>query len=192
MIDLFETIVSVGLTPNEAYLLFSINEKIQPKYVNVHQELRGLKEKGWIEGEYTLTEKSLQFVKEFGTVKNKKKLPAQLEDPRFLEYVKEFVEIFPKLTIPTSGKPARSNVKDLAGAFKWFFANHQYSWEQVMDATRNYVSHFESKNWYYMSTSQYFVRKQQNDKSVVSILADYCEQLSGPAIETPKFGDEVK
>ena len=94
----------------------------------------------------------------------------------FIELIQEYVETFPNKKL-SSGKPARVNVKTLENGFRWFFDNYTYSWDIILSATRKYVNDFEMKNYEYMRTSQYFVRKQNTDKSWDSDLATYCDMI---------------
>ena len=68
-------------------------------------------------------------------------------------------------------------MKTLENGFRWFFDNYEYSWEIILSATRKYVYDFEMKNYEYMRTSQYFIRKQNTDKSWDSDLATYCDMI---------------
>ena len=52
-----------------------------------------------------------------------------------------------------------------------------YDWDTIFLATQKYISEYESKNFEYMRTAQYFIRKQNLDKSWDSDLATYCEFL---------------
>ena len=61
--------------------------------------------------------------------------------------------------------------------FRWFFETYNYDWETIFQATQKYVAEYESKNYEYMRTAQYFLRKQNVDKSWDSDLAIYCEYL---------------
>ena len=61
-----------------------------------------------------------------------------------------------------------------------FLKTFDYNWETVIKATAMYVDEYETSNYLYMQTSQYFIRKQAADKSWNSTLSDYCEiVLSG-------------
>jgi hypothetical protein len=49
----------------------------------------------------------------------------------------------------------------------------------VIKATALYLDEYEAKNWAYMRTSQYFIRKVDSDKSITSDLANYCGIIEG-------------
>ncbi len=59
----------------------------------------------------------------------------------------------------------------------WFFENHSYDWELVFNATRLYLDQYERLGYKYMRTSQYFIRKQNADKTYDSELANYCDMI---------------
>ena len=53
--------------------------------------------------------------------------------------------------------------------------NHTYDWETVLMATKKYLDEYEANGYKYMRTSQYFIRKQEPDRSWSSELANYCD-----------------
>ena len=63
-----------------------------------------------------------------------------------------------------------------------------------MQAAQMYVSEHETKEYQHMRTSQYFVRKQNVDKSWICDLADYCmaaESKEPDIIEKPGFSERI-
>ena len=77
--------------------------------------------------------------------------------------------------------------------FKWFFENHEYSWDIIFKATNNYLNKEEESNYKYTRTSQYFIKKQDNtDKSVNSELANFCQlMLDGDDSSSFVFSEKV-
>ena len=59
--------------------------------------------------------------------------------------------------------------------------------ETILYATEKYVSEYELKRYEYMRNSQYFIRKQNLDKSFESDLATYCELVVSGADEVPTY-----
>ena len=55
---------------------------------------------------------------------------------------------------------------------------YDYDWHTILLATKKYVFEYKIKNYEYMRTSQYFIRKQSTDKSFESDLATYCDMLN--------------
>jgi hypothetical protein len=92
-------------------------------------------------------------------------------------------EIFPKIRLDT-GRNARSSIINVKPGLRWFFDNHDFTWEEIHTAARAYVADRELNNNKFFTCSQYFVRKQQTDKTWVSLLADWCQSvrdgLDGP------------
>jgi hypothetical protein len=125
-----------------------------------------------------LTQKSITFIQEIDAFfkKSKKKTSSVLMGESFLELIQQYVEIFPNKRL-ASGKPARVNVKTLENSFRWFFDTYNYSWDIILQATNKYVNDYEMKNYEFMRTSQYFVRKQNTDKTWDSDLATYCDMI---------------
>jgi hypothetical protein len=130
----------------------------------------------WLTESLKLTEKSIIFIEEIESFfkKTKKKTSTDLMGKDFVDNIKVFVELFPNRKLP-SGKYARTTVKNLESSFKWFFENYNYSWDTILKATDKYVDEFSVRSYNYMRTSQYFIRKQNIDKSFESELANYCE-----------------
>ena len=179
MDEIFEKLIKASITPNAFYILYSIKEKRVPNsYVNNSLETKRLQSEDWLDENLKLTQKSIIFIQEIDGFfkKSKKKTSSALMGDSFLELIQEYVEIFPNKRL-ASGKPARVNVKTLENSFRWFFDTYGYSWEIILQATRKYVNDFEMRNYEYMRTSQYFVRKQNTDKSWDSDLATYCDMI---------------
>ena len=106
--------------------------------------------------------------------KTKKKTTTDLIGKDYTSKLQEYVEIFPNRKLP-SGKYARVTIKNLETAFKWFFENYNYDWNIVIAATEKYVDEFSIRNFEFMRTAQYFIRKQGIDKTYESDLANYCD-----------------
>lgn len=94
-----------------------------------------------------------------------------------VEKIKEYIELFPNIKLP-HGKAARSDKKNIETAFVWFMSNYSYSWDIIFKATIAYIDEYQRKNYLYMQTSQYFIRKQQADKSWGSELANKCSEIA--------------
>lgn len=87
-----------------------------------------------------------------------------------------YLEIFPTAKLP-NGKYARGNKKNIETNFKWFFENYNYAWGVIHAATAMYVAEFRAKNYLYMRTAMYFIRKDDGTRTVHSDLADYCDKI---------------
>lgn len=194
MKEIFDKLVKNELTPNSFYVLHCIKEKIVPnKFVNKSLEVKRLQQEGWLKDNLDLTSKSLIFMEEIGGYfkKSKKKSAKALMGDDFTVCIKSYNEIFPSKKLG-SGKYARVNAKNLESGFRWFFENFNYSWEIIYKATNKYVKDYELQNYDYMRTSQYFIRKQNVDKTWESDLANYCEIVSAQDYQdTVYFKDNV-
>jgi len=180
MTEIFKRLVEENLTPNAYYVLDCIREKVVPSnFVNASLECKRLQNENWLTEDLHLTSKSLIFMEEISGYfkKSKKKTSKVLMGADFLQKIQEYVNIFPNRKL-SSGKYARTNPKNLEVAFRWFFENYDYDWELIIKATEKYVDEYEVRNFEYMRTSQYFLRKQNNDKSFESDLANYCELIT--------------
>jgi hypothetical protein len=194
MTDIFTRLIQEGLTPNTYYVLHCIKEKIVPnKFVNKELECKRLQTNQWLTENLELTSKSLIFMEEINGYfkRTKKKTSQDLMGQDFVRNIEKYVEIFPNKKL-SSGKYARVNAKNLEAPFRWFFENYDYDWEEIMKATEKYVDEFSIRRYEFMRTAQYFIRKQNIDKSFESDLATYCEIIrSGDDEEQVYFSERV-
>jgi hypothetical protein len=194
MTEIFNRLVQENISPNAYYVLHSLHEKVKPhNFVSASLECTRLKNDGWLNENLELTHKSLIFIQELNGFfkKTNKKTSKALMGEDFADKIAEYINIFPNKKL-SSGRYARTNPKNLESAFKWFFDNYGYSWDIILQATEKYIKDYEIRNYEYMRTSQYFIRKQAIDKSFESELANYCELLkSNPDIDQVYFKDDV-
>lgn len=194
MTDIFTRLIQEGLTPNTYYVLHCIREKIVPhKFVNKELECKRLQTDHWLTENLELTSKSLIFMEEINGYfkRTKKKTSQDLMGQDFVKNIEKYVEVFPNKKL-SSGKYARVNAKNLEAPFRWFFENYDYNWEEIMKATERYVDEFSIRRYEFMRTAQYFIRKQNIDKSFESDLATYCEIIrSGDDEEQVYFSERV-
>ena len=177
MEEIFNRLIKEDLSPNTYYVLHCIKEKIVPnQFVNAALESKRLQKDNWINDDLQLTAKSHIFIEEINSFfrKSKKKTSRDLMGDEFSQKILEYVNIFPNKKL-SSGKYARVNPKNLESTFRWFFETYDYDWETIISATERYVDEYSLKNYEFMRTAQYFVRKQNMDKSFDSDLATYCD-----------------
>ena len=192
MQELFNKLIKEGLSPNSLYVLYCIHSKIVPSdLVNSAIEITKLKSGNYLTESLELSENSLKFIQEIEGYfkKSKKKTSKTLMGDEFLENIKTYNECFPATKLP-SGVYARVNVKSLENAFRWFFEEFNYSWDVVIQATEKYVEEYSINRYNYMRNSQYFIRKQNTDKTWDSTLATYCDMISQDDYEPPVFFKE--
>ena len=194
MTDIFTRLIQEELTPNTYYVLHCIREKIVPhKFVNKELECKRLQNNLWLTEDLQLTSKSLIFMEEINGYfkRTKKKTSQDLMGQDFVRNIEKYVEIFPNKKL-SSGKYARVNAKNLEAPFRWFFETYDYDWEEIFKATEKYVDEFSIRRYEFMRTAQYFIRKQNIDKSFESDLATYCEIIrSGDDEEQVYFSEKV-
>jgi hypothetical protein len=213
IIKFFNILDKANLTANEFYVLFYLyninNDKLQnynfkEKSINFHKEFRSLKLKNWLKNndnaKLNIKDLELSLDRIDILISNleeslKTKTSTIKETIITLDFeanVVKYNELFPKRKLG-SGKPARSNIKNLNTCFKWFFENHEYSWDIIFQATNNYLNKEEESNYKYTRTSQYFVKKQDiMDKSINSELANFCQlMLDGDDTSSFIFSEKV-
>ena len=181
MWEFLKIILKHKITPNQAFFLFSLKNKVSMPIVN-DQDIKDLENNKYIEpvleGGYNITVEGKILMAHLDNyfLKAKKKTNLQLMGKDFNEKIKQYREIFPAKKLP-SGKPARQNVKALTDSFRWFFENYDHTWDDVIKATKMYVNEYRDAEYLYMVTSQYFVSKQDKHRVKVSLLADYCDLI---------------
>ena len=154
-------------------------------------ELKGLLSNGYVKmitpmdqvsiggtNTYNITEEGRKLMVKYDNyfIKAKKKTNAHILGSEWKENITKYREFFPAKKLP-SGKPARNNTSSLTIAFRWFFAEYDYTWEEIHRATAMYVNAYEDKEYLYMKTSQYFITKADKSKIKYSELADYCDMI---------------
>ena len=162
MDEIFNKLIKEKITPNSLYVLHCIKNKLSVNnLVNSNLEIKRLQADDWLKEDLSLSGKSFIFIEELTAYfrKSKKKTSKNLMGDNFDVYIKKYNEIFPIKKL-NSGKYARTNIKNLETGFRWFFENYDYSWDTVIKATETYVEEYSLKNYEYMRTSQYFIRKQ--------------------------------
>jgi len=179
------------LTPNQCYLLFSLKNKTTPSTFNDKDynhlvEMKYIKDK-----EITIDgDEAIKLLDNYFTVNKKKTDKALLGKSGSLN-IKQYREIFPAGKLP-SGVPARNNVKILTENFRWFFSEYDYTWEEVIKATKMYVNEYRDNQYMYMQNSQYFISKQDKHRVKTSKLADYCDMIrDGITTEQDHFKEKV-
>jgi hypothetical protein len=192
MTEIFLKCIKEGLTPNSFYVLCCIKEKIKvADFINKAIECKRLQSDAWLDENLQLTSKSIIFITEIDGYfrKVKKKTTTNLLGQNFIENISKYNEIFPNKKL-ASGKYARVNVKTLENCFRWFFETFDYDWDTIFKATKKYVDEFSVRRYDYMRTSQYFIRKQNTDKTWDSDLATYCELIASGADEITEYFKE--
>ena len=167
MNEIFNKLIKEKLTPNSLYVLHCIKEKISvsKSLANSDLEIHKLLTDDWLNDKLQLTSKSIIFMEELNSYfrKSKKKTSKDLMGDNFDNKIKLYNSLFPAKKLG-SGKYARTNVKTVESSFRWFFDTFDYDWKTILQATYKYIEEYKLKNYEYMRTSQYFIRKQNADK----------------------------
>lgn len=174
-------LIKWNVSPNQIYFLDCCRHKIRiSNIINEDAEYLVCQSKGLITEDGNLTNKGAMILDEYEmfTVKTKKKVASEVLGPDMNERIKEYREIFPAKRLP-SGELARQSVTELKDKFVWFFKTYpEYDWDLILDAADEYNKTFKMKNYQYMVTSSYFIKKTNTQtKEVTSKLADYCQQI---------------
>jgi hypothetical protein len=192
MWELFRKIQKYSITPNQCMILFAFDEGVTPSDCDLTDTV-ALYNEGYINNKNEITpegRKVIVTLNNYFTV-NKKKTTKQLLGKSGALNIDQYRNIFPKGKLP-SGVPARNNAKILTENFRWFFAEYDYTWEEVIKAAKMYVNEYQKNNYLYMQNSQYFISKQDKHKVKTSKLADYCDMIrDGISTEDDHFKEKV-
>jgi hypothetical protein len=193
MNDFYDYIQESGMTPNAFHVLWCIHNVKKTIIPNPFTELRMLKSWDYITDDFKLTESGKHLLAHGESLFYSSKKPSKsaVIIDNLNDNMDRYLSIFPSGKLP-SGKAARVNKKTISDAFNWFFKNYTYDWDTILRATFYYVETYEKDKYRFMKNSQYFIRKQNTDKSWDSELADYCQIiLSGEQEESNPFSDKV-
>lgn len=195
MWELLQKILKEKMTPNQALILFGIKQGVSS--TNTSQDDKDkLKTLGYLElvdDKYIMTAIAKAFCAKLDNyfIKAKKKTDIQLMGKDFADNINMYRETFPNIRLP-SGKPSRVNVKMLSESFRWFFETYDYTWKDVIKASKMYVNEYRDAEYLYMQTSQYFICKQDKHRVKHSTLADYCDMIrDGIDTEEKNFKEKV-
>ena len=185
MKEFYDFLKENDLTPNGHYVLYCMRYNIPIENINHVVEQYKLSLSGYVKEEYDsienvkfylLTKKAVHLVHEseiyICNIKQTKKVN-KVSFENWEDNIKEYNSLFPKGKKKGSVVSFRTNPKELYDIFKWFFTEYpEYTWEDVLDATKNYLSTFEeSCDYTYAQTSKYFIKKSDKNKVVMSTLA---------------------
>lgn len=185
--QIWNTLIKWNLSPNQIYFLHCCRYKIKPaNIINQDAESIVCQAKGLIDDKGALTNKAAIILDEYETflIKTKKKVASEVLGADMNDRIKEYREIWPSKRLP-SGELARQSTQELKDKFVWFFKTYpEYDWDLVLDATDYYNEVFGKKNYQYMATSSYFIKKTNpQTREVSSKLADYCQEI----LDNPKL-----
>lgn len=175
MKEIEKLLIQYGITPNQYYLLWSIMEGTSSVLTNTFPDKRALKNKGFLVDDNTLSKEAKSIVEELEALfkKRRKKTNKAIMGDNFENELIKFNEIFPNIKLDT-GRKARSTISNVRQPMRWFFENHDYSWEEIHAGAQAYVLDRELNNNKFFTCSQYFPRKVISGMPV-SLLAEWCE-----------------
>jgi transposase-like protein len=174
-----------GISPNQLYVLWCINQKRKPiEESRVSLDIRLLQTKGLVEIVDTksvkLTMLGLNLVDQVQEMFKKRwALKDVTANATFKENVNTYRDIWPKVSIGggTNKRPLRSSPAEINRAFKNFFNNYpNTTWEDIFKATKNYIHKWgQSDDKTYMKNASSFVYKEKS--ATISELAKEIEMF---------------
>lgn len=185
---LWSTIRRFGLSPNLMYLLYCIEAKQEiNKDSNVTKDLlTKLYENGFVSIEGTkiiLTPKGQETL---CAIEDICKAPTKnILGDGYKEKILTYRDLFPQKGVRSVNgeiRHLRDNEHDLESNFKWFFKNFKYSWEDIINATKRYLSEQVTSEYVYCKQSKYLIKKNNE-----STLATLIETYKTNNVETPVY-----
>lgn len=162
----YQTLYNIKTMKADIQLKETVKDKIRASIPSMYINL----------GSCTLSDKGEKLIKEIEMLFKplKKLVNIDLLGSDYKERIQEYTNIFPTQKLP-SGKYARGNAKNIEENFMWFFQEYpDYSWDTILEATEKYVEEYRLKNYEYMRTAMYFIKKLKDGTSE-SELANYCD-----------------
>lgn len=189
MKDLFLLLKKHNLTPNGYYILFSCSEGLNYSDLpGQSAEITRLKHYGYLTKEDgKLTDAAKLILVEASKLfnRNVKNLHDEL-DKEFTSNVKRYRDLFPAGI--QHGRALRTSATDLSPRFVWFFKTYPViTWDMIFRATEKYIDSF-GRDLTYCKNSSYFIKKDDKNKSTISDLATWCENLEEDEADS-SYGD---
>lgn len=161
--------------------------------IPISAEIFKLEQLGYIDEKKNITLAGKSVLVEIAkiTIRQAKDISDEINKD-FIENIEEYKNIFPPGLI--KGRRVRTTTDELVQRFKWFFKNYpQYKWSDILNATFNYIENLKKQNQLeYCMSSSYFIKKQDNDKIVKSLLASWCDLLEENAQEDDEQKEEKR
>lgn len=163
VIELYDKMYKLGLSPDEYYLLYFIAHKInRPYFGNKDTTLKKLRFKNFIDKRNQLTiDKSI--LEEYFEYIN--------SGVDYDNQIKLFINLFPAERLP-NGNMARQSFNEVKKKFQLFFLEYDYDWDTIFKATKKYIEYYKNKDYNYMRNCKYFILKDNN-----SDLALECDSI---------------
>ena len=176
MWELFQKIQKLNLNPNQMFLLLSFYKGMTPTTIT-DGDKQVLIDNGYLK-DNSVTHNGVKIIRTIDSYFNVKtnKTAKALMGNFHEKFIINYRELFPTGKLP-SGVPSRNNIKILTENFRWFFDEYDYTWAEILKATKMYVNEYQRNNYLYMQNSQYFISKQDKHKVKTSKLADYCDMV---------------
>lgn len=188
MEKVFDLLYKHNVTPNGWLVLTWVRDRIQRlEYINDQTERYRLEKTGHLIADNTgsfpvfkLTKKGeglLQAVDKKLLHHYAGKSTDKPDDQRKEEwkpFIQQFNQLWPAGKRTNSSGYYRCNENELFERFLWFFDEYpEYSWEEILEAAKRYVSPFHtSMDFTYLQSAKYFIKKEDKNKTVTSNLAD--------------------
>lgn len=197
MKQVFHLIAKNEVTPNGFFVLHCMRDNyLIVEYLNHKYEQYKLERNGFLIADnstgnpvYKISSKGFDLLKQVdeiystglaNTTKPEAKKKKQNKFEEWEQQLTTYNELFPKGKKQGTSVSFRTTPKELCERFQWFFEKYpEYTWEQVLEATKIYAEEFDKNmDYQYMQVSKYFVKKEDKDKTITSTLATMCYNIA--------------
>ena len=153
MKELIEKIFSTDLTPNQYFLLYALRNGLNVEYnFNPTIEKKNLKIKEYLDNNGNLTKKCSILDDPLDLLYHSS---IELEESTLNHKAIEIMQTFPVIRL-TYGY-ARGSLKLVKERLRIFLNTYDYSWETVLKASQNYVTHWSQNGYKYMKSCPNFI-----------------------------------
>jgi len=168
--------ISVMLLLNPATPDDVINE-ILGDYHLIRFLLESLEERGYIK----ITGNG---IRDFSLRDRGREVFENVETDSVVELATKFRELFPR-GIYSGGAPIRSSLIEITDKLRKFLKKYNYTHDQILKATANYIRRKEAQNWNFAQRAVYFIEKDK-----ISTLAAECDNLIEADSNIPELREE--
>ena len=180
----FDFLIENKITPNNWFVLFLLHGKdhsdaVVAKYFFKNEYLY-LQSLSLLKGD-ELSEEAQALVEQgLAITTPKQRVVKKLQLTDCAEQIEQYNLCFPKGRKDGTSSSFRANPKELVERFNWFFKEYpEYTWENVLDATKLYTKQFiDSNDFTYLQLSKYFIKKDDKNKTTTSSLANVCYNIA--------------
>lgn len=169
----FERIKTLKLTPNQYFFLACKVGNFEPWFELSAEEFDTLQDEGYIkntEEGVVVRMKATRLINDSGVI----------PDTDIEKLVDQYRALFP-VGVKTGGYPVKGDRQNCLKKMKTFLANHDFTPNEIIDATRAYLAIQKRQNWKATQLAHYYI-----EKDGISNLSSMCEDIRDNGLKLEK------